>query len=65
MSASGIETTELCVQNLHMHTFLVAGKIQKVGTDPSQENSLSAPVGHRRCILSRLDKCGCGAWAIS
>jgi len=48
-----------------MHTFLIAGKIQKVGTNPSQGNSLSAPVGHRRCILSRLDKCGCGAWAIS
>ena len=34
MSASGIETTEVCVQNLHMHTFLVADKLQTVGTDP-------------------------------
>lgn len=28
------------MKNLHMHTFLVAEKIQKVGTDPSQGNSL-------------------------
>jgi hypothetical protein len=34
MSASGIETTEVCVQNLHMHTFRIADRLKKVGTDP-------------------------------
>ena len=29
MSASGIETTEVCVQNLHMHTFLAADRFSE------------------------------------
>ena len=37
--------TEVCVHNLHMHTFLVDDRLQKVRTDPFQANSFFPPLG--------------------
>ncbi len=42
---SDIETTEVCVQNLHMHTFLVADRLQKVALARSERTLFPHPSG--------------------
>jgi hypothetical protein len=45
ISVSDIETTEVCVQNLHMHTFLVADRLQKVALARSERPLFPHPSG--------------------
>jgi hypothetical protein len=45
ISASDIETTNVCVQNLHMHTFLVADRFLKISAGRSNRIFCPNPLG--------------------